>query len=303
MHKSFQTGQHSWIIRTFLNLKEAGVKCYLTNEIPDEGIIVFHKGTLDEDFIPNINQLLVCIQADWGRHSFAPIFICQNRKQASNSPFIFEIPRKTFFVHFWSQDNIIKRDPTRKSKISTISYFGIKDNLAEELKSDDWMSFLSSNNIEWNVVEEREKWGNYFSSDVVLFCRNFKGTPFHHKPATKLYNTWIAGCLPIFTPESAFIDEIKGNEEAGIVINSYTALKKNIINLNNSPEYFNKIIESGSQLGTNFSDKKITQEWIEIIQKLKKQMKIQQLSPLRFLAFIYMRKLTRSVKKIILSVK
>jgi len=301
--KLSHSGQHSWVTQTYLHLKESDIKCSLVKELPTEGIIIFHKGSLAENYIPNKRQLLVCIQADWGRHSFAQRYICQNRKQASYASIALEIPRKTYFVHFWSQSDIIKRNPKRSSTFSNISYYGIKDNLADELKSADWIEFLDSHGIEWSVVEEREKWGDYFSADVVLFCRDFKGSPFHFKPATKLYNTWIAECLPIFTPESAFMDEMVGNENSGIVISNYAELKQRIINLNNSPDEFRQMIENGKQLGQNYSNKKITQEWLSIIKHLEESLEKQLKSPLRFLAFIYIRKLMNLVKKFILAIK
>jgi len=72
-------GRYSWTLKTYLYLIEYGIKCELTTELPDTGIVVAHRDFLVDiksDSIKDI--LLVCIKADREALQIADIHIVQN---------------------------------------------------------------------------------------------------------------------------------------------------------------------------------------------------------------------------------
>ena len=295
-------GAHTWIIQTFLRLKKSGVDCELTQEIPEQGIIIFHKGAMDDNLKPTRQQLFVCIQSDWGIHSFAQTHICQNYTQqqkikASLHSKLFLLT-DTKFVHHWPQYNIIPRDNNKPIALKNISYFGSKSNLAPELQTAEWVDFLKAHNINWSIKGKHTEWNDYSTTDAVIFSRDFNGNPYDHKPPTKVYNSWIAGCLPIFTPESAFIDEIKGKPRASIVVNSYQDLKDKIAALIANEQEFVSLVKNGQTLVSNYDEHHIVFEWKEIINALTKKLEQQKSQPIKHFNFLAIRKIFDTMRKL-----
>jgi len=268
----FSQGKFTWVLQTYFRLKEMGYPCELVHAIPAKGIIVSHRGFLADNIIPNKNQLLVCLQADWGRHPFAQVHICQNKAQTllSGVPRLerYFSPGDTYFVHHWLQSGQIPRDSSRKNHFLNLYYFGIELNLAKELKSDDWLSFLKNNGINWVVITEPNKWKDYSEADAVLFIRDFHGKKHINKPATKLYNTWNSGSVAICTPESAYLDEISDNNEV-IIVSNYKELKKEIILLKENDDLFTNMLNTGKIKSKEYRTDLFVNEWIDIFEKIK----------------------------------
>lgn len=292
LNDNYLSGAYTWILNTYNAFKSKGINCALATTIPKSGIIIFHKETIEDSFRPNIHQLLVCIEADWGRHSFAPIHITQNPNQANKINPIFKLfwPMRSYFVHHWPQPDLIPRNYSRNDRIKNLCFYGIQDNLAPDLKSDDWRSFINSNNLQWHIIENPDKWNDYTETDIVLICRDFEGNPYHQKPATKLTNAWLAGVLPIHTPESAYMAEISNKSAASITVNTYEELKNNILNLTCDKTYYLQLLENAKKYSALYTKESITNEWIELIDICKKELDSQKSHPLKFYFFIQTRK-------------
>ena len=295
-------GLYDWTIQTYLHLKKGGMDCTLTNTIPESGIIIFHKGAQLEDYRPSIKQLLVCIQADWGRSSYAKVHICQNKKQTElntlNPVFRLLFPGNTYFVRLWPQAGIIPRSEGRPNVLKRLSFFGLKVNLAAELRSEDWHSFISEHGFEWTIIDEPSSWTNYSGTDAVLFCRDFAGHPHFHKPSSKLYNAWIAGCVPICTPESSYLEEAKGKVNTQIFINSYVELKQKLMELNSQPELYKELRNNSLSQAKHYSNSRILADWITLISKLEYEYKVMQKSKFKFKFFLFCRDVVRLISNI-----
>ena len=55
-----------------------------------------------------------------------------------------------------------------------------------------------------HIESEKEKWPDYSSVDGIIAVREFGPQTANRKPATKLYNSWLAGVPAILGAESAF---------------------------------------------------------------------------------------------------
>ena len=271
--KEFGPGYYNWTINSYLQLKSHGCKCELVNNIEDRtGIIISHRHLLPDDFRVSPGQLLVCIKADWGRHPYAPIHICQNRTETTpkGTPLFHRIfwPGKTYFVHFWPQPNILPRSRDRKDELNTIAYFGRQQNLAPELQSDEWHTLLRTLDIEWKPVYDSKQWHNYRDIDAVIFYRDFKNRRHYNKPATKLYNSWLAGCVPICPSESAYIDECPDGR-AAVFADSFDALKQAVIDLKNNPKQFSSVRMHGINRAPLYHHNHICEEWMHILKSIQ----------------------------------
>ena len=129
----YKDGTYCWTLQTYLILKSFGYDCELTSQLPARGIIVAHRGLLEDRIRPERGQYIVCIQADWSRHRFAFHHISQNRAQTISAGVPWSQrylwPGSTSFVHLWAQPGILPRDPSRSTELKTIRYFGISGNL------------------------------------------------------------------------------------------------------------------------------------------------------------------------------
>lgn len=270
--KEYSLGKYCWGLQTYNRLQLAGIRCRLVDKLPDEGVIIAHRAFLPDSIIPSRKQVLVCIQADWSRHPFAQLHICQNREQTKISG----VPRlerfaigKTYFVHHWPQPGLISRDTARGETFEDIYYFGLAENLASELKSEDWHRFIEEHGFRWHLKSSPVDWRNYSQVDAILFARDFSNKQHINKPATKLYNAWIAGAIPICTPESAYVDEIDNVNQA-VVIESFEDLKAKLIALKSNPECISNMKNEGAAKAKHYSTEAIVQEWVTLLREIEK---------------------------------
>lgn len=269
----FGDGYYNWTLQTYLMFRDHGVACELVNNVDSvQGLIVAHRASLPETFKAKVGQLLVCIQADWGRHPYAQVHICQNKAQtiAEGSHLFYRLfwPGNTHFVHHWPQPDLVSRESSRTNEFRCLAYFGLDYNLAEQLRSQQWSDFLVDLGIEWRLVGDMSQWGDFSKIDVVLFVRDFTGNPYHNKPATKLYNAWLAKCLPVCTPESAFLQESGRDDLEAVYVDDFESLKTQIKRLKENPEEFDRRIRAAALKGENYTHQRIVDEWCEIFRSI-----------------------------------
>ena len=271
---AFGEGHYNWSLQTYLLLRDRGFDCELVCDVEDrEGIVVAHRDSLQENFKPAKNQLLVCAQADWGRHPYAQVHICQNiaqtRSEGQHLGYRLFWAGSTYFVHHWPQPNLQARSSDRPTELNSLAYFGLDYNLAPELRSDDWTDFLQALGIEWKLIGDTHQWADYSNIDAVLFMRDFSGDPYFNKPATKLQNAWLAKCLPVCTPESAFLEEAASNAESVVYVQSYDELKTKIRFLKDDQDKFANTIAALSVLGDSYTHDVIANEWVRMLNQIR----------------------------------
>ena len=254
-----QSGGNFWTLQTYLNLKENGFLCQLVDTIPDEGIIISHRDYLNESLKPKQKQLFVCLRADTNRHPFAQLHVVQNSYQA--------IPRKlltlweSHYISHWAQPSLIPRDSSRGDTFENITFAGNSINLVAEFKSEKWYQQLEKMGLKFNQQLTHKDWNNYKNTDLILAIRNFgKNDEFCGKPASKLYNAWLAGVPAILGYESAFRYERKNKLdyiEATTYEEVITALKL----LKEDKDLRKAMVENGFQRAKEVSREEIAKKW------------------------------------------
>jgi hypothetical protein len=78
-----ENGLDHWITTTYIRLKKYYDYITIGNEIPETGIIIFHKRYFPNNLKPSNSQFFICLQVDSGRHPFAHYHIVHNPYQAN----------------------------------------------------------------------------------------------------------------------------------------------------------------------------------------------------------------------------
>lgn len=198
----YRSGKYNWTFQTYLKLQQHNFPCQLVNSLPSEGVVIAHRDFLPFDLQPSPNVLLVCIQADRPEHPYAQIHVVQNSQDRKiKQPSLFW---HSYYMPFWIQPSLKPRDPKHGDRFENVAYFGIKYNLAPELKEPAWHEQLQTLGFNWQIVRP-EQWHDYSNVDVVIGVRSFKYQgSYLWKPASKLINAWHADVPAILGCESAF---------------------------------------------------------------------------------------------------
>ncbi len=240
----------------------------LTNELPKAGIIIAHPDHIEPTFLPSKNQVLVCTQADRGRHPTAQVHIVQNPVAVLFKSLLNQISLAPlgvdYFMRHWPQPKLIPRSPDRGNLFENIGYLGVKSNIVPELQSADWSKELASLGFNWVVRSEQDQWNNYGDLDCVVAVRSFQKNEINIKPATKLYNSWLAQVPAVLDSNSAYEFERKSTYD-------YLQAKKvedilvQIKRLKNDPEFRRQILENAKTRALEVSVEATTKQWIQLL--------------------------------------
>ncbi|HEY9761058.1 MAG TPA: hypothetical protein V6D07_00965, partial [Trichocoleus sp.] len=211
----FGLGIYAWTLQTYLRLTAAGLPCQLVPVLPEEGVVFVHGNALQTErvFQPSPKRLIVSFKADVLPGATAQIQIVQNPQEADARTHCYWLPH-------WPQPGLQPRHPQRGNQLQNVAFFGHVNNLADELASLDWKAALADLGLCWGPrlsghhwsqqVDLPSNWHDYQEVDVIVAVRSFQAREiqrtrnYGNKPATKLYNAWLAGVPAILGSESAY---------------------------------------------------------------------------------------------------
>jgi hypothetical protein len=215
----FGFGIYTWTIQTFLRLRDAGVACALVHEVPERGIVIAHReclssidGTFSDEVRPTPRRIVVDMTADLYPYRHANFHIVQNPRMTRFGP-------SFLFVRHWPQPGLVPRRAERGAKFRNIAYLGNEKNLVAALRSDEWKHRLGERGLAWvqkyQAFDFRDPatyavggvWNDYGDIDAIVAVRSFgpaSRRAHDRKPASKLYNAWLAGIPAILGRESCY---------------------------------------------------------------------------------------------------
>ncbi|EAW39299.1 hypothetical protein [Lyngbya sp. PCC 8106] len=206
----FGLGIYAWILQTYLRLKADGFPCQLVDYFPQSGIVLTHRNCLsiNQQLKPGNNLLLVCIKAESNFYPYAQLHVVQNPEEV-------ETINPGYYIPHWPQPGLIPRDSQRGNQFKNIVFFGHKSNLTPELSSLEWHNTLNQLGLNWCPIINQNhwtdyqtidnRWNDYSQADAVVAIRSFgKNNKYVNKPATKLFNAWLAGVPAVLGNESAY---------------------------------------------------------------------------------------------------
>jgi hypothetical protein len=178
-----------------------GIHCTLVNSLPAEGIVLGHRDHLPDTLLPGPKLLLVCLVADVTRHPFAQLHVFQNPTDPALAR-----PSDVWpsgYIPHWPETDIVPRDRARGDQFANVSYYGLEERLAPELRTAAWHSYVQGLGLRWRIMS-RDRWNDYSDTDAVVAVRRFGVRPHYQFPASKLYNAWLAGVPAILGAENAY---------------------------------------------------------------------------------------------------
>lgn len=248
--------QWAWIIQTFLYMKQAGLDVDLVDHLVDDAICVLHYETF-RSVSWGANSFIVGVRADNPPIHMREIEIVQ-------SPVNMSAPN-TFLMDHWPQSRIIPRAASRENRIERISYFGGPGGLSPQYTRPNIQSALETMGVTLNLCVETTKWSNYEDTDLVLAVRDH-----HHpflintKPASKLVNTWIAGCVALLGNEPTY-RAVGQPGENYFEIDSPEEMLQVVRRLKESPDLYQRIRAAGVSKAPEYGFKAVQKKWVELL--------------------------------------
>jgi len=250
----------NWILLTCGHLRSAGADVSLSSKIPDSGIVIALTGNLPAGYRAPSGTFLVGVVADGLPHPACHFHVVQNEVHAQR------LPRSLFLPH-WPQPGLIPRDPGRGDRFENLVFYGDPPNLAPELRDPSFAENLKSRlGISFQIAGSAD-WHDYSQTDCVLAVREFGQRPFLRKPATKLYNAWLAGAPFIGGSDSAF----SADGRHGVDFLRCTSIREvddAIRSLHESPDFRHRIVAAGREASGRFAPWSTLARWREALEKI-----------------------------------
>lgn len=243
----------SWVYQTALRLEEAGWPVQLTPEIPSRGILVSLTGFLGDSFRPGRDVVFLGIAADYLPHPAAHRHIVQNSFHARRL-------HNAIFMPHWPHPNLVPRNATRRDRFENVCFFGDASNLAPELRDESWRLRLRSELGLDFLILDASRWHDYSEADCVVAVRGFGNSPFLHKPATKLYNAWLAGVPFMGGRDSAYLGDGKPGKNY-LQASSPDELFTQIRRLKEDPSLREKLAANGRVAAEAFTPQAVLERW------------------------------------------
>ena len=256
-----QTGKsataQAWLYQTWLKLRRVGFETRLVHQIPREGILVTLTGFLPEKFRPPGGLFVAAVVADGLPHPGAQLQIVQNSVHARR------LPGAVFMPH-WPNPGLVPRDASRGDLFERICFYGDSSNLAAELSSAAWRAELQKATGAELEIRASDRWHDYSDTDAVLAVRSFSTGRLLHKPATKLYNAWLAGVPFVGGMDSAYAGD--GTPGANYLKASSPQEVIDCLSiLKHSPERRRELVGQGKRMAAEFSAEAICSRWIKLL--------------------------------------
>ena len=253
-----------WVVPAYARLRRLGRAVTLGNDVPRSGFVVYHKEdhrTVLARAPRDGEPLLVACRADFRSADEADFELLQNGHYADD--------KRCFFMPLWPQPGLIPRDPARGTRVENVAFKGYVGNLLPELRGDAFARFMAQHDLRWQLdtVADRDvsrpvqaAWHDYRDVDVVLALRPGGEREHTHKPATKLYNSWLAGVPAILSPDYAF-RELRRSPLDYLEVESVTGAEDALRKLQRDPALYLAMVENGRFRAREFTADALAQRW------------------------------------------
>ena len=255
----------AWIYQTWLRLSQAGAEAELVDRIPEEGVVITLNGWLAPDYRSPRGAFVAGIVADGLPHPGADLQIVQNLWHAQRLPF-------SVFMPHWTQPGLVPRDAMRGDKLENVCFFGNPANLATGLREAHWSTKLRESTGASFGIRGAEKWHDYRDVDAIVAVRGFGRGKQPQKPATKLYNAWLAGVPFIGGRDTAYAAEGTAGEDY-LVATSPEEVIAQVKRLRDEAGLRTRLVEAGKRRATTRQEESLVNQWQKFLQSAEQQLR------------------------------
>lgn len=141
---------------------------------------------------------------------------------------------------------------------------GREYNLAADLRNDSFRRRLTALGMELVIKGSHREWHDYRDVDVVLALRDIAEHWIVTKPATKLYNSWHAGCPAVLGREPAF-EALRQSELDYLPIASADDALAALARLRDDPQLYAAMVENGQHRAAEYTPDAVAARWCEFL--------------------------------------
>ncbi|HEY2629307.1 MAG TPA: hypothetical protein VGI57_09265 [Usitatibacter sp.] len=257
--RRFVAGRNSWIAQTYVRLRPALEARGWTVTIGDcfepGAIVVVHRDDANDFATCAHASYLVVVRADRAPVAACDLAIVQNRiDNASHER----------FLPLWPQPGLRARDTLRGNAVRRIAYYGRTTSAPAWFSDKAFLRALRRRGIEFDI--QKSNWEDYRRVDVAIAAREDSGTLLATKPATKVYNAWLAGVPVLAAPEPAYV-EIRRGPLDFIEIHDGDDVLGALDRLRAEPGLFEAMASHGLERGREFSVDAIRARWLGLLEE------------------------------------
>lgn len=255
----FVGGRNAWIAQTFVRLRPAlearGWRVTTGPRFVPGTIGIVHRDDANRLDRAAAASFMVVVRADR-----APVHAC-DIAVAQNALGLRDHER---FVPLWPQPGLRPRHPGRGTRLECLAYQGRTASAPEWFTDGDFHRALRRRGVRFEV--RSRGWSDYTTVDAALAVREEAARVLATKPATKLYNGWLAGVPVLAAPEPAYRALRRGPldllEVAGPldVLLAVDALQAN-------PRLYRDMVRNGRVRGAAFGVEATRERWLDLLER------------------------------------
>jgi len=248
-----RTGNDSWCVQPFLELKRLGLNVLPSTCMVPGALCVAHYDDLYVWEFPWRSFIVGC-RPDRPPAPMAHLRLVQNRLAVQR-------PRDYYMPHY-AQPGLMPRAPERGTRVECVAYFGLTANLREDFHDARFLAALKNMGM---TLEMREMGVHDFSGvDVILAVRPGTRYDIDLKPPSKLFNAWLAGCPAILGPESAY-DQVRESELDFFRVETPGEALAALDMLRRSAALYAAMVENGRHRARDYTREQTTARWVEFL--------------------------------------
>ena len=263
----FAGGINTWIVQTFLRLKLAGWNVTLGETPRSDAVCVVHFDHLLHLKTP-WQFYLVAVRADRSPVVAAQQVVVQNQStgdpahEAARPSQASEIAPPSTFINFWPQPGVRERAADRQPRVNRLVFMGRPNNLATSLQTPEFAQAVQNEGAEFSI--QTEAWYDYRNIDATLALRDGNPVAWSVKPASKLVNSWAAGCPALLGDESAF-RALRRSELDYLPIDGPESVLQAVRRLNAQPQLYQAMVENGWERARQHNAATVLAEWTRFL--------------------------------------
>ncbi|MGZ4397492.1 MAG: hypothetical protein ACXVZ1_03640 [Gaiellaceae bacterium] len=171
------------------------------------------------------------------------------------------------------QRGLVRRAGKRIEAVRTVAIKCNPENLPTELEDPSFRRALEEAGIHLWIDMPRQtdgsdqRWHDFSGVDAVLCARPGSARQQLRKPATRLINSWVAGCIPIVTREPAYVELARDREDAWF-LDSVGDLPSLVRRLNGSGDSLRRLEAGVRARQSEFEPRRILALWADLLRTL-----------------------------------